>query len=194
MRRHDDPIITCPYDSSHKMPSARLQWHYAKCKAKQLRIEQGLPIYNCKFNYSHIFLEKELIDHHEEVCPDKQKISRQLEIEEKLRLNKTEPAISNFLEEMSDGSSESQKNDLLSTTDEPQLVDKCGGEFESSPNKEPDLEEFMNELEKRRARTLCYFVIGLASSFGLLLIAYASCGTYSATIPDLWLQKVRPVG
>ena len=106
MRRHDDPIMICPYDSSHKMPSARLQWHYAKCKAKKLRLEQGLPIFNCKFNYSHIFLEKELIDHHEEVCPDKQKISHQLEVEEKLRLNKTLPVVSNILDEMSDESSE----------------------------------------------------------------------------------------
>ena len=143
MRRHDDPIMTCPYDSSHKMPSARLQWHYAKCKSKKLRQEQGLPIFNCRFNYSHIFLEKELIDHHEEVCPDKQKISQQLEIDEKIRLNRTEIVVSNLNELESDQSQEWVVNDLLSTTDEPPVLinlDEPEAKIEDLWSPEEDIE------------------------------------------------------
>ena len=89
MRRHDDPMIVCPFDSSHKMPSARLQWHLVSCKAKKQRLESGLPIFHCQYNYSHIYLEQGLLDHHQEVCPQKLKISNQLEVEENYRLSRT---------------------------------------------------------------------------------------------------------
>ena len=83
MRRHDDPIITCPFDKAHKMPSVRLQWHLARCTAKKFRQEQGLPIFNCKYNFLHIYLDQTELDKHEETCLTRQKITEQLEIEEK---------------------------------------------------------------------------------------------------------------
>lgn len=131
MRRHDDPIVICPYNSSHKMPSARLQWHYAKCKDKALRQQQGLPTFNCKFNYSHVFLEQSLLDHHQEVCPDLQKLSRQLEVEETYRLNKSTPVIldSTSLEEADETPSsqlaESPDSALFSTAEETKLDVTC---------------------------------------------------------------------
>ncbi len=68
MRRFDDPSVICPFDKNHKMPSARLPWHIVRCNAHKSRQEQGLPIYHCRHNYSHIYLEKEELVAHESEC------------------------------------------------------------------------------------------------------------------------------
>ena len=74
MRRHDDEIVECPFDKSHKMPYPRLQWHLAnKCKAKIAREQMGLPILRCQFNFLHVFFEDSELASHEATCTSKPK-------------------------------------------------------------------------------------------------------------------------
>lgn len=68
MRNHQDPFVTCPYDKAHKMPAKRLQWHFAKCKAKQERFDLGLPDFHCRHNWMHIFLSEDELKAHELDC------------------------------------------------------------------------------------------------------------------------------
>jgi hypothetical protein len=68
MRKYTDPIVECPFDPAHKMPQPRLQWHLVKCSAKIKREQAGLPIFNCKNNFSHIFLEADKLNEHEIEC------------------------------------------------------------------------------------------------------------------------------
>ena len=76
MRRNDDEIVECPFDSSHKMPLPRLQWHLAnKCKAKQAREEMNLPIFYCKHNFQHVFFDDDSLADHLWECPSKPKPS-----------------------------------------------------------------------------------------------------------------------
>ena len=74
MRRHDDEIVECPFDKSHKMPYPRLQWHLAnKCKAKIAREQMGLPILRCQYNFLHVFFEEGPLAEHEANCTSKPK-------------------------------------------------------------------------------------------------------------------------
>ena len=68
MRRFDDEQVVCPFDEKHKMPKARLQWHFVKCRAKLEREQQGLPTYHCRHHYMHIFFEAEPLAIHEATC------------------------------------------------------------------------------------------------------------------------------
>ena len=68
MRRFDDEQVVCPFDEKHKMPKARLQWHFVKCKAKLEREQQGLPTYHCRHHYMHIFFDAEPLAIHEATC------------------------------------------------------------------------------------------------------------------------------
>ena len=68
MKRFDDVQVTCPFDPKHKMPKQRLQWHFVKCKAKKEREAQGLPIFNCKHYWLHVFFDKEELQSHENDC------------------------------------------------------------------------------------------------------------------------------
>ena len=68
MKRFDDEQVVCPFDPKHKMPKQRLQWHFVKCKAKLEREQQGLPIYNCKHFWLHVFFDKADLDRHQDEC------------------------------------------------------------------------------------------------------------------------------
>ena len=90
MRRHDDEIVECPFDKSHKMPYPRLQWHLAnKCKAKTAREEMDLPIFHCKHSFLHIYFEKDALEGHENECPCKPKPSLEVERNDKWPKSKT---------------------------------------------------------------------------------------------------------
>ena len=68
MKHQNGPNNVCPFDSNHKTPSGKLQSHFTNCNAKQLREKSGLPIFRCKYNPDHIYLEKQLFDDHQKVC------------------------------------------------------------------------------------------------------------------------------
>ena len=71
MRRHTDPYINCPFDRQHTMPEPRLQWHLNKCKARAKHIEEGKPVYHCKFFQLHIFFTENGLARHESLCDKK---------------------------------------------------------------------------------------------------------------------------
>jgi len=81
MRNHDDPMVTCPYDKSHKMPAPRLQWHLVKCKARIERNNLGLPEYHCKYNFMHLFFTKEELEEHEAQCEQEKENQRNQRLE-----------------------------------------------------------------------------------------------------------------
>ena len=87
MRGFSDPVVTCPYDKSHKMPAKRLQWHFAKCKAKQERAQLGLPDYHCRFNFYHLFFTKEELDEHEADCERESEDRKATRLENQNKIN-----------------------------------------------------------------------------------------------------------
>jgi hypothetical protein len=70
MRRYDDPIVTCIFDKSHRMPEPRLQWHYIKCQAREDYLDiEGNEVFNCQFYHLHMFLSQTEVEAHQKVCP-----------------------------------------------------------------------------------------------------------------------------
>ncbi|XP_050079532.1 gametocyte-specific factor 1 homolog [Anopheles maculipalpis] len=65
------PAIICPYNKSHLIPAARIQWHLSKCQ----RQYPNAKIAVCRFNASHHIPQKKL-KHHESICPDRVLIER----------------------------------------------------------------------------------------------------------------------
>ena len=132
MRRHDDPIVECPFDKNHKMPHMRLTWHLAKCKSKKDHIQKGLPIYHCQYNYSHTYIDKTVFDAHEEQCPNKQKITEQLEVEQIHKLNRSEMCMATSGDLCSDDENDVAVNqEVESTTPETPPSDQVDSNFES---------------------------------------------------------------
>jgi hypothetical protein len=68
MRSKNDKFVVCPFDKAHTMPAPRLQWHLAKCKSKLARDQQGFPTFHCRFNYMHIYFDKDECQKHESEC------------------------------------------------------------------------------------------------------------------------------
>lgn len=62
-----DRWVQCPYNTEHKMPQSRLQWHLVKCPEKRAR---GHLFTTCPFNSTHIILKSEL-GNHTRKCKDK---------------------------------------------------------------------------------------------------------------------------
>ena len=65
----ENKFVVCPFDPNHTCLITKLPWHLAKCKAKKKREALGLPIYHCKWDHWHVFLDKESFSGHEESCP-----------------------------------------------------------------------------------------------------------------------------
>ena len=72
MRNFDDETVTCPFDTRHRMPKPRLTWHLAKCQAKKDHEAAGLPVFRCRNNVLHIFLDEAAKDEHEAACDSHQ--------------------------------------------------------------------------------------------------------------------------
>ena len=66
MRKFTDPWVYCPFDATHRLPKPRLVWHLDKCPARQVLKDKGVPVFHCKNNYLHIFMEQEKLNQHEE--------------------------------------------------------------------------------------------------------------------------------
>ena len=130
MRRHDDPIVECPFDKNHKMPYMRLTWHLAKCKTKKDHIQKGLPIYHCQYNYSHTYIDKTVFDLHEVHCPNKQKITEQLEVEHLHKLNRSEMCMATSGDLCSDDDVAANQ-EIESTTPETPPSDQRDSNFKS---------------------------------------------------------------
>ena len=79
MRRHDDPIVVCPFDPKHKMPSARLQWHLPKCKTYKEHLAEGRSVFHCPHNYYHIFFAETELEAHLSECQNRLKELEALE-------------------------------------------------------------------------------------------------------------------
>jgi hypothetical protein len=63
-----DSIVSCPYDSSHKIIASKLQNHIIKCKKSHPELDRALEI--CPFNALHRFLGSEREKHLSE-CVDR---------------------------------------------------------------------------------------------------------------------------
>jgi hypothetical protein len=64
--QHDK--MECLFNKGHKVPKLRMMWHLAKCPDKKLYLEQGKPIFYCRFDANHIFLNLNHLQNHEQVC------------------------------------------------------------------------------------------------------------------------------
>ncbi|XP_067634929.1 gametocyte-specific factor 1 homolog [Eurosta solidaginis] len=62
----DEELITCPYDSGHRMLRKRLQMHLMKCRLNYPDVE----LYECPLNKTHMVPEPE-IKYHLASCPDR---------------------------------------------------------------------------------------------------------------------------
>ena len=72
MINHEDSRrVVCAFDSNHVMSIQRYHWHLARCPAKKLREENGLPIYTCPYHRMHIFLNRFQLTDHMAVCDSK---------------------------------------------------------------------------------------------------------------------------
>jgi len=63
----EEDWINCPYNSNHRMPPSRFQWHLVKCPDKK-RVGENFTA--CPYNAQHIILKTEL-ENHKRKCPDK---------------------------------------------------------------------------------------------------------------------------
>lgn len=61
-------FILCPFDKNHKMPRRRLVWHLARCKTRAKHLEDGKPVFHCRYNHMHIYFEEADLKSHEETC------------------------------------------------------------------------------------------------------------------------------
>ncbi|XP_013184277.1 protein D7-like [Amyelois transitella] len=60
----DDPFVSCPYDSAHRVPRSRIQGHIVKC-------QQKCPnLHICPYNATHRGTEAEMKIHIKD-CPTK---------------------------------------------------------------------------------------------------------------------------
>ena len=66
MKRFDDEKVECPFYDHHKMPKQRLQWHVPKCEAKFRKECPHVEVFHCKYNYLHIYFEKDVLESHED--------------------------------------------------------------------------------------------------------------------------------
>ncbi|XP_062971744.1 gametocyte-specific factor 1-like [Cynocephalus volans] len=56
----------CPYDSNHRMPASRLQYHLASCKKENPKIAKKMA--NYKYNACHVVPIKRLKEHEASSC------------------------------------------------------------------------------------------------------------------------------
>jgi len=63
----EEDWINCPYNSNHRMPPSRFQWHLVKCPDKK-RVGENFTA--CPYNAQHIILKTEL-ENHKRKCSDK---------------------------------------------------------------------------------------------------------------------------
>ena len=61
-------MIKCAFNANHQMEVKRYSWHLARCPDKKLREESKLPIYVCKNNLYHIFLNRDAYMKHAKEC------------------------------------------------------------------------------------------------------------------------------
>lgn len=111
MRRFDDPYIACPFDEKHRMPKPRLIWHLKRCSAMRMRKQLGLPIFHCKWNYLHIYLEMDSLKEHEQDCE-----SSKAAEDRKLEINKENERLSSTV--VVDDWTRKDGTDLLSIDDD----------------------------------------------------------------------------
>lgn len=67
--------VSCPYNSEHRMPNTRLQWHLVKCPDKKRFGEQYAT---CPYNATHKVLRSNLTEHKRK-CPDKNSVGEFVE-------------------------------------------------------------------------------------------------------------------
>jgi hypothetical protein len=65
MLSYTDHKVHCPFDHQHIIPLPSAPFHITKCKDKYLSQNPGKVVYHCRWNYMHIFLEKEKLQAHE---------------------------------------------------------------------------------------------------------------------------------
>ena len=85
MRKFTDPWVHCPFDATHRLPKPRLVWHLSKCPARQALKDKGVPVYHCKNNYLHVFMEEDKLKAHEALDCDSK---REEEAEVKQQIDK----------------------------------------------------------------------------------------------------------
>ena len=69
MRRFDDTrVVQCAFNASHRIAVPRYPWHLARCPDYKMRVERGLPVYKCEWNYLHLFMCKQDWEMHKAVC------------------------------------------------------------------------------------------------------------------------------
>ncbi|XP_008586364.1 PREDICTED: gametocyte-specific factor 1-like [Galeopterus variegatus] len=61
-----EALNICPYDSNHRMPASRLQYHLASCKKKNPKIAKKMA--NYKYNACHVVPIKRLEEHKASSC------------------------------------------------------------------------------------------------------------------------------
>uniref|UniRef100_A0A1A9VLD1 CHHC U11-48K-type domain-containing protein n=1 Tax=Glossina austeni TaxID=7395 RepID=A0A1A9VLD1_GLOAU len=61
-------FLQCPYEKSHQILEARMQFHLIRCRRNHPNARKGV----CPFNVTHIFNEAEL-EFHLKACPDRVK-------------------------------------------------------------------------------------------------------------------------
>ena len=63
--------VACPFNpDNHWVPRIRLPWHLAKCPEALKHKADGKPIFHCRFNANHIFLDEEKFREHELECTE----------------------------------------------------------------------------------------------------------------------------
>lgn len=61
--------VACPFNpDNHWVPRIRMIWHLAKCPEAAMHKAMGKPIYYCRFNASHIYLDHDEFVKHELEC------------------------------------------------------------------------------------------------------------------------------
>jgi hypothetical protein len=65
----DDPILECPYDTSHSILKSRMQQHLVKCKRNHPLADKMI----CPFNAVH-HVDKPNYQYHITTCPDRRVI------------------------------------------------------------------------------------------------------------------------
>ena len=79
----DNRRVSCAFNISHKMTIQRYTWHLARCPDRIARINEGRPIYVCKNNRMHIFLNAKSHAAHEMTCDAGNQSATKLTPEEK---------------------------------------------------------------------------------------------------------------
>ena len=64
----DQKRVACAFNANHCMAPAKYVWHLARCPDKKNREAAKFPIYYCKFNRLHIFLNIHAFNTHEKQC------------------------------------------------------------------------------------------------------------------------------